>query len=67
VGASQLRHAPTDLVVGVRQNDLHGFDTMPRILFVLGIAFALFAAGCGGGGQKGKNQDFDRPKLPETK
>jgi hypothetical protein len=42
---------------------------MTRIVrvIVFGLAVAVFAAGCGGGAQKGKNQDFDRPKTPESK
>ncbi len=32
---------------------------------VLGIAVAIACSGCaGGGGEKGKNKDLDRPKAP---
>jgi hypothetical protein len=31
------------------------------------LVLAGLAAGCGGRGEKGKNQDFDRPKASEKK
>lgn len=39
---------------------------MSRFLRAVGFGLVLvvFAVGCGGGAQKGKNQDFDRPKAP---
>jgi hypothetical protein len=41
---------------------LHSFR-----LITFALLLAVCAAGCGGGGQKGKNQDFDRPKAAPTK
>ena len=42
---------------------------MTRIVrvIVFSLVLAVFTVGCGGGAQKGKNADFDRPKTPESK
>lgn len=37
------------------------------LVFCFGLAVMAFVCGCGGGAQKGKNQDFDRPKAAATK
>jgi hypothetical protein len=39
----------------------------PRRFFFVAMLLCGFLAGCGGARDKGKNQDYDRPKAPEKK
>ncbi|MEO2091267.1 MAG: hypothetical protein ABGY75_17540 [Gemmataceae bacterium] len=36
-------------------------------VILFGVLLSVSVVGCGGGVQKGKNQDFDRPRAAPTK
>jgi hypothetical protein len=48
--------------------NLTGEPSMRRTILMIGFSLAILSlsTGCGGGVQKGKNQDYDRPKSAPT-
>jgi hypothetical protein len=46
---------------------LFGKHIVKRFLFLALLLVAIAALGCGGGRDRGKHQDFDRPKATQSK